>query len=141
MANILVNGFQAKSGGGKTILDEFIKIIFESNSNNKYTFVAPNQDDYKLFQNNNIKILTFNYKLKRSFLIPFLYWWVLPKFINKNKFDIIFNLADIGIRTDKKQIFLFDWSYAVYPESIVWKKMDISEWLRRKSKLFFLINQ
>ena len=72
MANILVNGFQAKSGGGKTILDEFIKIIFESNSNNKYTFVAPNQDDYKLFQNNNIKILTFNYKLKRSFLIPFL---------------------------------------------------------------------
>jgi glycosyltransferase involved in cell wall biosynthesis len=50
--------------------------------------------------------------------------------------DVIFNMSSFAIKTDIKQVFLFQWPYAVYPESSVWKMMDIKSYLIRKIKLF-----
>jgi glycosyltransferase involved in cell wall biosynthesis len=50
---------------------------------------------------------------------------------------VVFNLSDLPIPTSVSQIYLFDWSYAVYPQSEVWHRMDVKSFLIRKSKLFF----
>ena len=84
MANVLINGFQAKSGGGKIILYEFIKTVFDGeNNNNNYTFIVPNYSEYKNFEKSNVKIISFSNKINNSFLIPFVYFIIFPKFISK----------------------------------------------------------
>ena len=42
------------------------------------------------------------------------------------------------VRTKVKQVYLFDWSYAINPGSVVWKRMDRRDWLVRKIKLSLL---
>ena len=52
--------------------------------------------------------------------------------------NVILNFGDIIIPTNIPQIYLFDWAYAVYPESIVWKHMELKEYIIRKTKILLI---
>jgi glycosyltransferase involved in cell wall biosynthesis len=54
-----------------------------------------------------------------------------------HKIDLIFNLGDVVIPTKIRQAYLFDWPYAIYPESPIWGLMGFKESLERRIKLFF----
>jgi len=134
MKKIFINGFNAKSGGGKSILINLLKLlpnIYE------YYVLVPNKSDYLTYENDYIRIIEISKSYNKQVLFPYVYEILLPKLIKKLNVDIVFNLADIPIKTDIKQVFLFDWSYAVYPESKVWKMMDIKSFIQRKIKLYF----
>ncbi|HMG66432.1 MAG TPA: glycosyltransferase, partial [Chitinophagaceae bacterium] len=62
----------------------------------------------------------------------------IRRIIKKYNVSLIFNLSDIIVPVSTKQLYLFDWPYAIYPESIVWKRMGRKEWLFRKLKLFLI---
>ena len=53
---------------------------------------------------------------------------------------MIFNLADVIAPVSTRQVYLFDWPYATYPDSIAWKRMTRKEWLFKRFK-FFLIRR
>lgn len=133
MKNIFINGFNAKSGGGKSILNNLLKLL---PSQYNYFVLTPNKKDYLYYENDFIKIVEINKIYKKQMLFPIVYEIILPKFIKLLNVDIVFNLADIPIATKKKQVFLFDWPYAVYPESKVWQIMDFKSLLVRKVKLY-----
>jgi glycosyltransferase involved in cell wall biosynthesis len=137
MHRIFINGLSAKSGGGKSILTNYIRLL--SNSDFEYNFIilVPDKRDYQFVTNYNIEILQFPKILTFRFFFPFVYSFILPLFIKINSINIVFNLADIPIKTSIKQIFLFDWPYAVYPKSEVWKMMDFNDFLLKKVKLYF----
>jgi glycosyltransferase involved in cell wall biosynthesis len=136
MNKILINGLNARTGGGKSILNNYLKILKERDTINKYFVLTPQREDYIKYQSNNIMIIDVKKKYKKTFFLPFTYSVILPKLIQKLEINSIFNLADIPIRTNEFQVFLFDWPYAVYPNSIVWSKMSSKDWLTRKIKLF-----
>lgn len=136
MNKILINGLNARTGGGKSILNNYLKILTERDTINKYFVLTPQREDYIKYQTNNIMIIDVKKKYKKTFFLPFTYAVILPKLIQKLEINSIFNLADIPIRTNEFQVFLFDWPYAVYPNSIVWSKMSFKDWLTRKMKLF-----
>lgn len=137
MKKILINGLNAKTGGGKSILNNYLKILTERDSINYYYILTPKREEYEKYERKNIIIIDIKKKYKKTIYLPYTFAFVLPKLLKNLKINSIFNLADIPIRTNKFQVFLFDWPYAVYPESTVWKNMSLNDFIARKLKLFF----
>ena len=132
-----INGLNAKAGGGKSILNNYLKILEVHDTSNFYYVLCPNLYDYQKFNNNHIKVITLSKFEKSTFMLPFVYDFIIPKLIKKLRIDRILNFADIPIKTNIYQIFLFDWAYAVYLNDIFWKKMSFIEKIKRKVKIFY----
>ena len=131
MKKIFINGLSSRSAGGKSIL--FNLLLEIHNSNNEYTFyVAVHELDEKFPIGKNINYIVRPIKNSISILIESLI--LLPRLIKKNQFDLIMNLSDIPIRA-RKQIFLFDWAYALYPEKRIWGRFVLSEFIHRRLKI------
>lgn len=137
MYKIFINGMNSKTAGGKSILKNFLSLLSanQNQSKNKYFFLTPDYSEYSTYNSNYTEIIDIKNLYKKNILSPFTTIFILPNLINKLKIDLVFNLSDIPIPTKTKQIFLFDWSYAVYPESRVWNMMDLKSFLIRKAKL------
>lgn len=138
MTNILIHGLNSKSGGGKSILDNYLTMLSKSDIKDKYFVLTPNKNEYKKYANQFIEIVDIDKLYKKLYMVYIRYEFVLPKLVKHLNIDVIFNLSDVPIKAKNiKQVFLFDWPYAVYPESIVWKKMDKFSAFERKLKLYF----
>jgi glycosyltransferase involved in cell wall biosynthesis len=135
MGSILINGISAKSGGGKSILVNFLSLLRQSHIQDKFVVVVPPDKEYLNYSKNNVRIIP----LKNSnFSLFTFYFSTIRKIINKHDVSIIFSIADVIAPVSTTQICLFDWPYAIYPESIAWKRMTRKEWLFRKFKLFLI---
>ena len=139
MKRIFINGLSSSRGGAKSILNNLLKRL-----PNKYVFfvLTPNYNEYKEYNNNNyISIVDINSIYQKNIIAPIVYKYVLPKIIKKYNIDVVLNLATLPIALqDKyiKQIYLFDWPYAIYPKSPVWNKLSYKNFLIRKLKVCFL---
>lgn len=138
MANILINGFKANAGGGKMILENLIDQLPNSKFNHKYYILVPSVAEYQKFQSNNIIIVGLPLWCKNNFLFLILYYYWLPRLINILKIDLIFNFGDVITPSDLKQIYFFDWSYAVYDEKYIWTGMRFIDKVIRKVKVFLI---
>lgn len=140
VSKIFIMGLNAKSGGGKSILNNYLALLAESNLDDQYFVLTPNKSDYIKYSNENIIIVDIRNIFKKLYMVYFRYEFVLPRLIRTLNIDLIINLSDVPIKAKGiKQIFLFDWTYAVYPESIVWKKMDLISFIERKIKISFFV--
>jgi len=135
MAIIFINGFNSRAGGGKSILNNYLSLLSQKSLNDNYFVLTPDKGDYIKYENNEIRIIQLPKILHNSLLQLVVYSFYLNKIIIKFNTDLVLNLADIPIRTSHKQVFLFDWAYAVYPKSTVWKLMTLREWFHRKTKI------
>jgi len=137
MRNIFINGISAKSGGGKSILTNFLSLLAKNNDGRRYYVLVPKAAEYWCDAGENISILDLPRRYSKTALYPLVNRWVIPRLVRKHKCDLIFNLADVPMPANAKQIFLFDWSYAAFPESPVWQMMDLKSWVIRKAKLHY----
>lgn len=137
MKCFFINGFNAKAGGGKSILNNYLTLLRLSNSKAKYYVLTPNQEEYLKYSSDFIEIISVNKLYRLNILFPFVNALLITKLLIRYKVDALFNLADVPVPTSIPQVFLFDWSYAVYPDSIVWKMMDLKSLFIRKLKLFY----
>ena len=142
MKRILINGINAKTGGGKSILTNLLQTIKSQNSSEiKYFILSPDPKLYQEFESEKINIVDIPNIFKKNLLFIGLFYWAIPNLLKKYKINSILNLSNIPIPTKIHQVFLFQWAYAVYPESTIWKKMELKDKLIRKTKiLFFKIN-
>ena len=138
MANVFINGLKSKTGGGKSILNNYLALLKESKTVNKFFVLTPDQNEYSGFSSEFIDIIDINNLLKHNILFLWLYHLTIPRLLKRYKIDVIFNLGDIVIPTNLSQLYLFDWAYALYPNSIVWKKMDYKDYLTRKIKMYVI---
>jgi glycosyltransferase involved in cell wall biosynthesis len=135
MANILVNGFKANAGGGKMILINFIKHLEDINLNHIYFILTPDGKDYINVKSEKIVFVNLPLWCKKNSLFIFFYFFKLPKLLKSLKIDLIFNFGDVIIPGRIRQIYFFDWAYAVYNESYIWSKMPLNEKIKRKIKV------
>lgn len=136
MSNIFINGLKAKCGGGKSILNNYLSLLRNSKSPHRFFVLTPDKLEYEKYNCGFIQIVEVPNVFTGPLLFPLLYLMALPRLMRAHKIDLIFNLGDIPIPSNISQVYLFDWSYAVYPESVVWKKMDTKSFLIRRVKLF-----
>lgn len=137
MKRIFINGFNAKAGGGRSILTNYLSLLKQSESTDQYSVLVPDITLYQGFDSDNIRVFDLNRYLRSHITLPVVNKFFLPYLIRKLKSELIFNLSDIAIPSSIPQIFLFDWPYAVYPESVVWKRLDFKSYLTRKIKLSY----
>jgi glycosyltransferase involved in cell wall biosynthesis len=137
MSIIFINGLKSKAGGGKSILNNYLMLLKKSDSKNKFFVLVPKQIEYLNYYFDFIEVLDIADLYKKNILFPFVNHFLLPKLIKDLNIDVVFNMGDIVIPTKIPQVYLFDWSYAVYPESSAWKTMDRKGYFERKIKLFF----
>ena len=137
MKKIFVNGLNAKAGGGKSILTNFLTLLSQRPTNDCYWFLVPDASVYQSFRQDHIYISDLPGLYRNNFFFPLVNRWVLPRLVRENACQLVFNLSDVPMPTSAKQVFLFDWSYAVFPESPAWQLLDFNSWLIRKAKLFY----
>jgi glycosyltransferase involved in cell wall biosynthesis len=132
--NIFINGVSSKFGGGKSILSNFLNQISINQRQVDIIYYCLINDQVSFDRNfNNVIFIK-----KRKYLhVLFYYFYYINLLQKKYKVDLILNLGDIPIICKCKQIFLFDWAFAVYPnDTIIWKRMNFKDYITRKMKIF-----
>lgn len=138
MARVFVNGISAKSGGGRSILTNFLTLLNAKGSLHDFTIVVPDIESYQRHAGPRVQLLPMPL-LSKTVLLPAVNALVLPRLVRRGAYDIVLNLADIPIPTKTLQLFLFDWSYAAFPESLAWQRAGFAENLKRRTKLHLFL--
>lgn len=135
MANILINGFSAKAGGGKVLFEKFLKsLYFDNDPVHHYYVITSNAQDYSEFNNTHVTVVETPLRYQKSLYLPWFYFMYIPALVKENSLDGVFNFADLILPVRIPQIYFFDWAYFVYPESVVWQRMTFKDLLIRKVK-------
>jgi glycosyltransferase involved in cell wall biosynthesis len=137
MATIFVNGVNSKIGGGRSVLTNFLKLLKNHKTNHQFIVMTPGLDGFAEFSCDHIHILPPPPMARRGFCMPIWNHLILPRLLRKRKVDVLFNLADVAVRSKIPQVYLFDWAYAVYPDADIWSRMPKRERLYRSAKLWF----
>ena len=136
MNRVLINGVKANTGGGKAILNNYLELLCQkSDVSIKYYVLTPNAHEYSKYSAKHLEIVDVKSIYKRNIFFPLLYYIVLPNLLKKLKIDLIFNFGDVIIPTKIKQVYMFDWAYAVYPECPIWEKMCFKDKITRSLKV------
>ena len=139
MKNVLVNLLKATSGGGKNILDNYLECLFSAELDYNYYILTPNYNYYKKYSKEQIIIINEKKISNRNLLFLKLYFFDFKKIVRKYKIDIIFNFGDVIVPNKKvKQIYFFDWAYALYNESYIWRRMSLKNYVIRKIKVILI---
>lgn len=137
MANILVNGLKSKAGGGKVILDTYLRLLVESASSDHYFVLTPDRDSYRMLESDRITIIDVPRWAHSNLSALPLYRFVFPRLLKRHAIDAILNFGDIVIPTDVPQVYSFDWAFAVYPEHVRSNRLRPAEAIAYRMKLHF----
>ena len=138
MRRIAINGINSKVGGGKSILLNYMRLLDQQKLDDGYFLLTTKGEEFDWLGNNNIAVVKLPSYYANTFFSPVVYEILINSYLKKQTIDLVFNLGDLVINTEIPQIYLFDWPYAIYPQSIVWKWMDWKDWFIRKLKLHFI---
>lgn len=138
MYRIAINGINSKIGGGRTILFDYMKHLNRQESGNRYFLLTTNPGDFDWISNDKITVVEFPTYYGNMIFAPVIYEFIINNCLEKKEIDVVFNFGDLIINTKVSQIYLFDWSYALYPNSIIWKRMGWYDRFIRKIKLHLI---
>ena len=138
MYRIAINGTSSRTGGGKSILHNYMQLLDRSVLDDRYSLLTADPEAFAWLTNDRVEIVALPKRYGHTILSPFVYEFLLDRILKRHRIDLVFNLADLVVRTKVKQVYLFDWPYAINPDSVIWKRMDKRDWLVRKIKLSIL---
>jgi len=136
LSRILINGVKSTTGGGKSILKNILSLLKTSSPKNDYYVLTPDKYEYEMYSCDYIHVVEINRFFKYNAMFPLLYYFVLPRLLKNLRVDVIFNLGDIIIPSRIPQVYLFDWAFAIYPESDAWKRLGLKSLIYVKVKLY-----
>jgi glycosyltransferase involved in cell wall biosynthesis len=138
MANILINGLNSKTGGGRSILNNYLSLLKTTDTDNHYYVLTPEYENYLKFSNSHLTIIEVKDIYRRTVFSPLANVFVIPRLVKKFRIEKILNFADVIIPTKCFQLLLFDWPYAAYPDNVVWKRMSLRDFAIRSLKLLLI---
>lgn len=136
MSRVFVNGISAKSGGGKSVLINFLKIAHDSEDSFRYLVAVPDLHSYAHLSSERIQFVALG-ALSGTSMIPLASAVLLPAIALRGACDVVLNFADVPMRTSLPQVFLFDWPYAAFPESPAWRLSTAGDRIVRGAKMQF----
>jgi glycosyltransferase involved in cell wall biosynthesis len=134
MARIFINGTSAKGAGGKSILRNLLGTLGTLEHGHTFIVGVPAGHDYQMFAGERMEIVEIVNTGSLGGLMR-LTLLTLPRLLRQYSCDLVFNLADVPIPTRVRQVFLFDWAYAAFPDSPAWRIVGPRERLVRNAKL------
>ena len=104
----------------------------------RYSLLTADPEGFAWITNERVDVVGLPQRYGRTMFSPLVHEFLLDRILKQHRIDLVFNLADLIVRTRVKQVYLFDWPYAIYPDSVVWKRMERKDWIVRKTKLSLL---
>jgi len=133
---IVFNAHNLVIGGGLSVGLGVIQSLYTIVEEDEIHIFLPRHRRYNFLSNQKIKI-HYLPRILTGFLIGRLFInWYLSYKVWKIKPDGIFSMGNYAIPSHYKQLLLLQWPYAVYPESIVWQRMTLWDFFRRKIRQF-----
>lgn len=138
MKIIAFNALNSNSGGGRSIRDSYLKLLNARELFEHYVVIVAKGADLGFVTNPNIEIMEMPALYSWTVLAPFVYRFVLGHVLDRVNADIVLNLGDLIVHTKARQIYIFDWPYALDVHERVWASMKFMDWLNRRVKLWLL---
>lgn len=138
MKTVAINALNSNSGGGKSIRDSFLKMLNEEVLTERYVVITANGEDLGFITNPNIEIKEMPSLWSRALLAPLVYRFALGREFRRIGAEVVLNMGDLIVHTDAKQIYIFDWPYALDVHPKVWADMNLPDWLSRQVKLWLV---
>ena len=115
-----------------------MQLLDRSVLDDRYFPLTADPEAFTWITNHRIQVVGLPTRYGDTIFSPLVHEYLLDRILKRYQIDLVFNLADLVIRTKVKQIYLFDWPYAINPNSVVWQRMDRRDLLVRKIKLSLL---
>jgi len=138
MAVIAINALNSNSGGGKSIRDSYLKLLNEEELTERYVAITAKGAGLDFVTNPNIEVMEMPGFWCRAFLAPLIYRFALGRVLRRTGAKVLLNMGDLIVHTDAKQIYIFDWPYALDVHPKVWLDMMPFDWLNRRVKLWLV---
>ena len=138
MKTVAINTLNSNSGGGKSIRDSYLKLLNEEVLTERYAVITAKGADLGFITNPNIEVMEMPGFWSRALLAPLIYRFALGRVLSRIGADAVLNMGDLIVHTDAKQIYIFDWSYALDVHPKVWADMNLLDWLNRRVKLWLV---
>lgn len=138
MNTIAINVLNSNSGGGKSIRDSYLMLLNERDLKERYVVITAKGADLGFITNPNIKVMEMPGFWSWAFMAPLIYRFALARVLRSVGADVVFNMGDLIVYTDAKQLYIFDWAYALDVHPKVWSDMKPLDWLNRRVKLWLI---
>lgn len=138
MKTVAINALNSNSGGGKSIRDSYLKLLNEVNLTERYVVITAKVVDLGFLNNPNIEVMVMPRFWSRALLAPLIYRFLLGRVLRRIGANVVLNMGDLIVHTDAKQIYIFDWSYALDVHPKVWEGMNFFDRLNRRVKLWLI---
>lgn len=138
MKTVAINALNSNSGGGKSIRDSYLKLLNEEVLTERYVVITAKGADLGFITNSKIEVMEMPGLWSRALLTPLIYRFALGRVFRRIGADVVLNMGDLIVHTDAKQIYIFDWSYALDVHLKVWADMNLPDWLNRRVKLWLV---
>lgn len=138
MKAVAINALNSNSGGGKSIRDSYLKLLNEQTLEERYVVLVAKGASLPLVTNPNIEVMELPTLYSRTIMAPIVYRFLLGRLIDRIGGGAVLNLGNLIIKTKAKQLFVFQWAYALDVHEKVWTGMTPAERLIRRTKLRLL---
>jgi glycosyltransferase involved in cell wall biosynthesis len=138
MKLVIFNALNSNSGGGKSIRDSYLRLLDASELTDRYVVIAARSADLPGLSNPMISVERVPEWWSRAIIAPLAYGVLLGRLSDRLGANVVFNIGDLVIRTRARQLYLFDWPYALHVHPRVWSTMTYLDWLNRRVKLVLL---
>jgi len=138
MAVIAINALNSNSGGGRSIRDSYLKLLNEEELAERYVVITTKGSGLHFINNPNIEIMEMPSYWCQSFLAPLIYRFAIELLLHRIGADVVLNMGDLILHTSAKQIYIFDWPYALDVHPKVWADMNFFDRLNRKVKWWLI---
>lgn len=138
MKTIVINALNSNSGGGKSIRDSYLRLLNDQELVDRYIVITAKESNLDFVTNPCIEILKMPRYWNLSFLMPLIYLIAFRFLLARIRADIVLNMGDLIVNTNIKQIYIFDWAYALDVHPKVWRDMALPDQLNRRLKLWLI---
>ena len=133
---IVVNAVALRMAGGLSVAKNFLRAVQSQGSNHQLFVFAAGGCGYEEFESD--PLFTMYYVPKR-FNFPLFRWYIdliwMPRKLASINPDVIFSMGNLATPAKQKQVVLFHWAYATYPECEVWDRMSWKDATLRKTRI------
>ena len=138
MTKILINAINLSSAGGLTVALNFLKSINHV-ANIQFDLVAPKNCGYEAFnKSQNINCYLFAPLTANPIRRLLFDYYTLKVMVKKLDPDVIFTMGNFALPVkNRKQLLLFMWPYAIYPEALEIQKRSLQSRFIQYLRLFF----
>ena len=136
MMRVVVNAVALRSAGGRSVAINFLRACEKQAGHFELEVFAPANCGYEKFSSaENIRVHIVPDRLNKTLLRPVVDRYWLSKRIDALHPDVVFSMGNFAVPTKHKQVVLFMWPYATYPDSEIWDRLPWKDIQTRKAKI------